>query len=317
MSSDQHDQPRRTPAGKEWPDRWIKVRRTHDGAEELVFVGYISELVPDGKGNIKVTATGPEGLLPQRPSFSPPMVDLGSAPAAFDLWWTQLEYVFGLPDPGSFPPLPADALSVESRQAIDHYVQTAEDLARSTVLNALDNRLTVREEDETGAEMIEARFSAKDAQVGFAGLLRQLDAGREAASYNRVAGTLWQAAEEASDSRRQDRLDQLTAWSKAIKRSHGKSLNQLLRERLVAEGARVLDYGEPDSPEFLLSSYNYGDLLHWGRKRETVAGWEEDEFARSDRRLAFLMAAAGLAHLYIGFAVLARTAGSGATAEGR
>lgn len=299
----------------EWPGRWVKVLREHDDKDELVFVGYVSEVVPDGKGNVKVTATGPEGLLPPQPNFPPPMRSLGSEPAAFDFWWTQLEYVFGLSDPASFPPL-TQTLDAESRKAIHRYVGTAEDLARSTVLNALDNRLTVREDDATGAELIESTFSAKDAQLGFAGLLRQMDIGKEQASYERVAGILWQAAEAATDHYRQERLDVLKSWSMAIKRLHGKSLNQLLRERFVEEGALVLDYDEPDSPEFLLSSFNYGDLLHWGLKRETIAKWEEDEFAHNDRRLAFLLAAAGLAHLYIGFGILARAAISGEIREG-
>lgn len=76
-------------------------------------------------------------------------------------------------------------------------------------------------------------------------------------------------------------------------------------------GAKVLDYQEEDPPSALLSAFDYGDLLHWGRRRSVVEEWNADEFIAGERRLAFLAAAVALAHVYIGFGVLTQTATSG------
>jgi hypothetical protein len=82
-----------------------------------------------------------------------------------------------------------------------------------------------------------------------------------------------------------------------------------VRDKLAAEeGLAVLSFEEEHSPTTLLSLYDYGDLLHWDRGREVLAGWDRDEFRAGERRFAFLAAACALAHLHIGFAVLVATA---------
>jgi hypothetical protein len=285
------------------------VTRT-DAAEarQTVFVGYVSSVVPDGTGNMRVTASGPEGLVDRRTlKFSVPMLSASTAPDAFRFWWKQLDYVFGLPDPDSFPTL-RTGLSADGRALAERYLNTAGALARSRVLNALGKGLTVREQGASGDFDVESRFIDKEIQVGFAGLLRQFDSKREPASFGRVCDALWLAASATEDGLRGDRLEQLARWREVVKRLNGKSLNQLLRDKMVAHGAEVLNYKEPDSPEFLLSAYAYGDLLHWDRQRTVVAAWEEDKFDGPDRRLAFLSAAAVLAHVYLGFAALIRAA---------
>ena len=100
------------------------------------------------------------------------------------------------------------------------------------------------------------------------------------------------------------------AWRSAARRLHTKSLNQLIRDKLVAEERlRAFRYDEEHTPAELLRIYDYGDLIHWDRERSPeLAAFEQDPFTASDRRLAFLDAASGLAHLYIGFAELARAA---------
>lgn len=91
----------------------------------------------------------------------------------------------------------------------------------------------------------------------------------------------------------------LQAWRAAAKKLRVRSLNQLVRDRLVHEdGLRAFDYQEEHSPAQLLSLYNYGDLLHWdGTKSPVVAEYETDPYVESDRRLAYLDAASALAHV--------------------
>jgi hypothetical protein len=85
----------------------------------------------------------------------------------------------------------------------------------------------------------------------------------------------------------------------------------LIRDRLVRDaGAKVLDYQEAHTPKELIRTYDYGELLHWGKERHTLEAWEKDEFLANERRMAFLAAASGLAHAYIGFGELARAATS-------
>lgn len=98
-------------------------------------------------------------------------------------------------------------------------------------------------------------------------------------------------------------------WRSAANTLQRKSLNQVIRERLAAEEQlRAFLYVEEDTPAELIRIYEYGDLIHWDKRSAQVAAFGQDRFTESDRRLAFLDAASGLAHLYIGFAELARTA---------
>jgi len=87
-------------------------------------------------------------------------------------------------------------------------------------------------------------------------------------------------------------------------------LNQLVREKLAEEeGMTVFAYDEEHAPEELLSIHNYGDLLHYDEgKSSKLEQWRRDPVTQSDRRMAYLMAAAGLGHVYIGFGELARSA---------
>jgi hypothetical protein len=102
----------------------------------------------------------------------------------------------------------------------------------------------------------------------------------------------------------------LKAWRGAAKALHKKSLNQLIRDELASdEHVHAFVYEEEHEPEEVLRLYDYGDLIHWDpNKHPELAEFERDPFTASDRRLAFLDAASGLAHLYIGFAELARAA---------
>lgn len=213
-----------------------------------------------------------------------------------------------MPDPTTFPSLP-NPLADDETAVIQRYVQTARDLAASAVVNATNEGVFVDIEDRTDIEHVVARLGQRDRQTGFAVLLRHCDSQQEKASFPRVANILWLASQGAEDDARDERLRVLAAWRKAVGRLHGKSLNQLLRDKLVAdEGMRILDFQEPDAPQFLLSAFDYGDLLHWDRQRSVVAEWEQDDFTGADRRRAFLDVAVALAHVYIGFAELARSA---------
>lgn len=297
------------------PARWLKAMRTSDeGEESMPFVGYVDGAEPRGD-HLNVTCSGPERLLAGRElPYAPPMVEEpGVSREAFEFHWRQLDYVFELPDPRTFAPL-TTTLDGEAVSVLRRYIRTARDLAGSGVLNAVgDGQGTVvLVEDDTYAERLVVRLPDRDRQVGLVALLRHCDSPQENASFKRVADALWQACDREPRAASEARRDVLVAWRRAAGRLHGKSLNQLLRDKLVAEEEMgILAYDEPDSPAFLLSVFDYGDLLHWDSKREALSEWEQDKFVIADRRVAFLGAASTLAHVYIGFAVLAESALSG------
>jgi hypothetical protein len=301
---------------RDWPQRWVHVTRNG----RIAFVGYIAETVPQGE-RLHVTAYTPEKLVvdAREPPFPVPMAEYVVQPSAYEFWWKQLDYVFGLGDPRGVPPL-ATTLAAPESNVVNRYVRIAGDLAGSSLINASDEGFHVRVPDDGVHEPdeVDKRFGGRDVLAGFAALLRQCDSPNDRAHFERVRSILWVASQAAPDPWQEARLRELTAWSAAAKALHRKSLNQLLRDKLVTQGVGAVQYDEEHSPVELLTVYNYGDLIHWGDRSGVVAEWEEDDYVESDRRLAYLHAAAALAHVYIGFAELARTAtGVGAVALGR
>lgn len=293
------------------PDRWVKALRTSpDGVEHVAHVGYISGSEPDGHGQIRVRTSGPEGLLAERPlPFGAPMASSAPGPEAFEFNWRSLDYVFGLPDPRAFARLAAP-LSTEHQRVVDRYVECARDLAASGVVNSIGGGINVDIADSGTGEELTLAFPEKDRQIGFSTLLRQCDSPSEQAPFKRVADILWQASQASPDGGERDTRPQILAgWRRAAGRLHARSLNQLVREKLAREEhLEILDYEEEHTPNFLLSAFQYGDLIHWDEKRSVLEAWEQDGYTASHRRLAFLAAAVAIAHIYIGFAVLAEAA---------
>ena len=68
------------------------------------------------------------------------------------------------------------------------------------------------------------------------------------------------------------------------------------------------EYGNPHPPTYYLSTYNDGELIHWGSGRDALATWEKDPVHYARKRMAFLEAASGLAFVYVGFSAVVRRA---------
>jgi hypothetical protein len=294
----------------QWPEQYVKAYRTVGDEETLAFVGYIAKAEPDGRGNLRVTVHAPEGLFAGRSlPFRPPMVERATGPAAFEFWWRLLDYIFGLPDPRTFPALPK-ALAEPEATIVRRYIETSSHLAESALLNSVGEGVIVKIDDDTDEEHVFPSLPARDIQVGFVALLRQCDSQGELASFQKVRNALWVANASEAGIEADERRATLAAWKRAMDQAHQRSVNQLLRDKLVnEEGLGVFDFKEPDSPAHLLSAFNYGDLIHWGTKATVVQQWERtDEFTAAERRMQFLSAAVGIAHLHIGFAEIARAA---------
>ena len=57
-----------------------------------------------------------------------------------------------------------------------------------------------------------------------------------------------------------------------------------------------------------LSAFNYGDLIHWDRKREVLDKWGESEIEKQRQRFCLVEAATSIALVCIGFSEVVRRA---------
>lgn len=290
-------------------DKIIKFFRGDDPIP--YFVGPITS-VTEEVGSANFRAEGPAVVLLGNPlPWALPFAELISNVEGFEFWWKQLDFAFGLRDPRSFMSLERE-LTAEDLNVLKRYTQTAADLAESSALNSVDRGFMVRKDDSTGAEHVKTAFGPKDSHAGLSILLRHCDstASKDGARFARVTEILIDGASRVQEPAQQiDPTATVERWREAVTTLHRQSLDQCVRDRLVAErGWKVYDYREHHRPDYLLRVYDYGDLLHWGHQTDELAKLEEDEMLAAYNRHSFLEAMVGLAHLYIGFGELVRAA---------
>lgn len=81
-------------------------------------------------------------------------------------------------------------------------------------------------------------------------------------------------------------------------------------------GAGAIHDEEGESPEFIISAFNYGADIHWGDKRETVALWDHDVFMSPHQQMRFFKSAVSLAYIYLGLSELVEAALQPGPAQG-
>lgn len=266
----------------------------------------------------KLTAVSHDALAAQTPlRFPPPMIEFAADGASFSYWWAMIEFAFDVNDPRSFPPLPTGTFDTKELGTLERYATKAKDLASSTIMNASDEvKISIGEGGTT--EEIETTSSPVDATTGFAAIFRQFYANDEEASFNVVQGILMRQAKTLSDPDADARVEELRRWGKAIGKSRSQSVEKSGLLKLIELGEmpplapeELEQYPDPETPEKLISTYFYGEHLHWSSKgghAETLTDRGESPFDDAWFRMAFLRAAVGLAHLYLGYAVLVRQA---------
>jgi hypothetical protein len=196
-------------------------------------------------------------------------------------------------------------------------VETAEKLAASTLLNSSDG-FTIHFSCpvDPGPETVETNWSAADVTTGFATLFRQIYADDEKASFNAVQAILMRHTKASADADQPTRNAMLRAWGSAIGKSRQQSVRKSAFLKMIDEGlapplpAHELEhYPDPEPPAKTISTYFYGDHIHWDDKHghASVVGGR-DPFDDAWYRIAFLEAAAGLSHLFIGYAMFVRAA---------
>jgi len=260
----------------------------------------------DKERTIQIRAVSIETLAADHPiGFPPPLAEHSDNPDAFEFNWHLIQFVFGLPDPKTFPPfteaVPADLLTVLRR-----YTFAAVELAESMFL-AHPTGVAVNVLDDGLGERIEKSFPPRENVRGFSVLFRQFYSNSEAASCKAVQNLLWRINEQTADNSTDIRSEYLTSWNRATGRLRGYSLKLLVSKRLeelgrVGPGPHVNEH--LPGPEMLISTYGYGEDIHWGKQRDQVAAYSKSEFDSAWTRMACFEAMVGLAHIYLGFAQL-------------
>jgi hypothetical protein len=151
-----------------------------------------------------------------------------------------------------------------------------------------------------------------DAVAGLAVLLRHFYSVNERANFATVLKLLRAEAVAAVSPHNDEQIRQLDAWKRAEGMTRQRSPQNQAIKRLIADGRAPNDpdlerYPDAAPPEQTISDYFYGDHLHWDSKRDVVEEREKNPFLDL-YRYEFFKAAAGLSHLYVGFATLVETA---------
>ena len=66
--------------------------------------------------------------------------------------------------------------------------------------------------------------------------------------------------------------------------------------------------GENVRPMELISLFQYGDLIHWDKRRDAMSALIADDFKHKWATFQFLEVVIQLSHLYAGYSILARRA---------
>jgi hypothetical protein len=251
-------------------------------------------------------------------TFSPPMMDLAQNPDGFVYHWKQIQRVFNLPNPYTFPPLGSNALRAAGQELVGRYVRTAKDLAASSVI-ATKAKVESSAAPEGGSQFTFSDFPTREEMAGFSTMFRQLYSTKEPANFASIVKILGQTNEQANDSATAERQSHLKRWRLAHGRLQADSLDALLGRQLEREGkwpSRMTPRLHDLNPQQLISMYQYGDLIHWdAEKRGKLAVFRTENDIAAARELDYLKVVIAISHIYVGFAVLAQAATSGLLLE--
>jgi hypothetical protein len=220
--------------------------------------------------------------------------------------WSIVQEARGLPDPEEFSSFNA-TWTPEQVATFTRYVQSAERLAATTVLNAGG---TMRIDLLTGK--VDKSLPADDATLGFAALLRQCFKDSEEASFDRVRKALARGAHTAVVDEASEVLARWKTTHQTLQRKH---LRALLRQLAVdagytpsggEDGGRRAGSHEDITPRELIEAFLYGDMLHWGEGRDRLQEWAATERGAAEMEFEMRTDAHALGHFYAAFASVVR-----------
>jgi len=190
-------------------------------------------------------------------------------------------------------------------RVLRRYVQQANDLAASEVLNAGDVGMKINLGEGGTVESVEGNFSTPERVRGLTAGFRQLYSPNEPASFQKAIDTMQLAVRAQSSADESSQLAALAEWGAAARALRGNWLDALAQARIAPDLRTAVP---KESPEEVISVFFYGEHLHWDRKADRRAEWAEDPLFDAYYQLHFLGAVAGLGWLYVEFAELIVTA---------
>lgn len=259
-----------------------------------------------------LTAVSFQTVAAQQPLRWPPVIpSTGCDARAFDFQWRRTQFLFpDVHDPRTFPAFAPGTVPPNAVDALRRFQVQAVHLAESRVVNEGASMNTRFPDGGSGEPEVEYTFPAQDAIAGFSVLFRQCYSPDEKASFAKVQGVLRQAMKAREDGHQAERTSQLNAWARAQGQLRAYDLLTLCGRALSAkrtDGGFIND-GQRESPEFIISAFNYGADIHWGDKRDTVAVWNSDGFLGPHQRMRFFESAVSLAYVYLGVSELIEAA---------
>lgn len=245
-------------------------------------------------------------IHPREMSFDPPLQQFGKdGSKGFRHYWEKLDYVFGLPDPGTFPQM---AIQGDDRDSVVRFIEMCLRLAKFSIIND-DTRLRSYKDTEDGEWHLQVSdYPSDESFLGASAMFRQLHNDGEPACFTNAHNALFKAMRSLPDEQRDAARGIVLQW----KNARGKLMNHTLQTLTALKaGNATLDnpvsYGNVN-PEKLIRTFNYGDSLHFGEARAQLDDLMADPFHEAYYKYAALLSIVGLSHLYFGFAVLLTSA---------
>jgi hypothetical protein len=276
--------------------------------------------MPKGDDVVHVEAKPWSSLAQDRPlTWEPVWTALMKDPDSARITWRRIGYVFDLPDPRLMTEL--SSLDGEERAVMPGSCSRRA-IWRLRPFCLRKTRSPSASPTTAVSEEIDKRLSDRDVTVGFMVMFRQCYANDEKASFAKARNIAMKHTKIDSG---EQRAITIRAWAKAHGQLRGRLLeshvNRAVAERGLGPQELLSPRGDPQhpertgTPEMLLSTHWYGDMIHWTGSQSTFAEWEGDAFGSAWNIIHTLMAAGDLAHFYVGFGgLVARLLGEPAEA---
>ncbi|WP_197074657.1 hypothetical protein [Rhodococcus sp. MEB064] len=247
-----------------------------------------------------------DAVLPEDLLFPIPLREEASNLDAFSYHWQQLTYAFKLPSPAGFPKL---ALSDEERELLEQYVTYCRRLAKYSVFNDKLGSLSMTTQNEETS--VSAVLPSEEAFTAASATFRLINNESDEASFDKAFKILNKKLQNETSSRAKRGQVVLDGWKIARKEISKQMLETYISRKLVAhkevDERRPLTFANVN-PSNLILDFNYGDTLHWGKRRDALAELTADGQMEQFYKHCVLSSMLSLGHLYFGFTVAVESA---------
>jgi hypothetical protein len=250
-----------------------------------------------------------DSVLPQPLKFAPPLASLASNTAGFSRAWQFYRYLFDLPNPSKFPAL-KEPLPKADLDAVNRFVVTCEKLAGYSLISGTGS-VKISVPAPNAEPKIVTDLPSSESVTAATTLFRQLHAKDENASFHVVSTVLGREIQLERDELFDERSEMFRAWKSCSGKIQARRLSAMVaRKAIASQGGHpsVPVPFEDESPIWLISLFEYGDLIHWGDKREKHEALMQEPVLRELAQMRFLESVTDLSHFYFGYSLLLRAA---------